>query len=347
MEIKTYDKFAALPTSAQTLARHYREINPFVCDIWLQKFEKYLIGRNERALYTVAMCGGECAMLLPLLLCRTSKLSVLKIRSMTNFYTTVYSPLISEVISSAELASLIANYFLVTYPNAVIFEFEPLRDNNFLQLMAKEYAKDGNAICREYHKHINRYEAVLGDDFDSYLSRRPSKLKNTIRRKNKLLIKETASVLNIYSTAQDVAQHYAAFRLIYEESWKGEESYPEFIDEVLQHLAEAGEAILAILVVDEEPAAAQIWFKIGEAWGVFKLAYRPKYKRYSVGTLLTAAVIEYVLAERDVTEIDFFSGDDSYKADWAQLRRDHNGIELVNNRTFIGKALSLKRRFSG
>ncbi len=347
MEIQTYDKFAALPSNAQKLAKNYRDINPFVCDIWLQKFEQHLVSSDERPLYAVGMVGDECAILIPLLLCRTPKMRAIKIRSMANFYPTVYSPLTKTGVPDEETATLFANYFLTTYPNAVIFEFEPLRDNGLPQLIAKQYSHSGKSVWRKYHKHANRYEAVLGDNFEEYLKRRPSQLKNTIRRKNKLLHKETDSELTIHSTAQDIVQHYAAFRLIYQESWKEDESYPDFIGEVLQGLAEAGKAVLGILVVDGEPAAAQVWLKIGLGWGVFKLAYRPKYRRYSVGTLLTAGVIEHLLAHRDITEIDFFSGDDSYKTDWVQSEREHSGIEILNKRTFIGKLLGVKRRLSG
>lgn len=346
MEIQTYDKFSALPESAQRLAEHYREVNPFVCDIWLRSFEQHLIGKDEEALYVVALNEDKCDLLLPLLACRTPTMRALKIRSMVNFYTTVFSPLFGNGAAREQTASSLADFFLKEFSDAVIFEFEPLRDDSMPALIADHYGKKGKSIWRKYHKHINRFETVLGDDYDDYLKRRPSQLKNTIRRKNKLLSKETNSELRIYDTGKEVIQHYPAFRLVYEESWKEEESYPDFINEALQELADAGKAKLAILFVNGEPAAAQIWFKIGDGWGVFKLAYRPKYKRYSVGTLLTAGVIEDLLADRQTTEIDFFSGDDSYKQDWVGSQRDHIGIELINNRTVIGKALSIKRRLS-
>lgn len=347
MEIQTYDNFSALPADAQALAEQYRETNPFVCDIWLQKFEQYLIGKDEEVLYATAMNADTCETLFPLLVCRTSKLRVTKIRSMTNFYTTVFTPLFRTADAYQKASGLLADYLLAKYPHVVMFEFEPVRDAHPLQLLAQGYSNRGSGVWRTYHKHINRYEAVLGDDFNDYLKRRPSQLRNTIRRKNKLLGKETDSELNIYATADEIAQHYSAFRLIYEESWKEEESHPDFIGDVLTNLASVGIAKLAVLSVDGEPAAAQIWFKIGGGWGVFKLAYRPKYKRYSVGTLLTAGVIEGLLCDRKTTEIDFFSGDDSYKRDWVVSQREHVGIELLNTKTLTGRALSLKRRLSG
>ena len=162
-----------------------------------------------------------------------------------------------------------------------------------------------------------------------------------------MLEKETDNSLSIFSTATEIAEQYPKFQLIYDESWKGEESYPEFICDVLQHLAAIGKAKLGILSVDGEPAAAQIWFKIGLAWGVFKLAYRPQFRRYSVGTLLTASMIECLFTESMPSEIDFLSGDDAYKRDWVGQKREHFGMELIGRSNIYGRALGLKRRFIG
>lgn len=346
MDFTTHRSFSSLPEDAKNLAKSYREINPFVCDLWLQQFEAFLVADNEETIYVVAMQDGRCRLVLPLLLTHISRLRIAKVRSMTNFYSTIFSPLYPSQPQPSEIVEDTVEYLQTEFSKAALLEFEPLRDDCLVGMFSNHGENNAGWIPRSYHKHVNCYETVAGDNYNDYLQRRPSQLKNTIRRKRKLLDKEADSSLNIYSTVKEVADHFSEFCLVYEQSWKGEESHPEFINQILQDLAGIGKAKLAILSVNEEPAAAQIWLKIGSAWGVFKLAYTPQFKRYSVGTLLTAGLLEHLLAESNVSEIDFLSGDDAYKRDWVDSKREHVGVELVNSNTLIGKLLSFKRRLS-
>jgi CelD/BcsL family acetyltransferase involved in cellulose biosynthesis len=112
-------------------------------------------------------------------------------------------------------------------------------------------------------------------------------------------------------------------------------------------LAGQGIVNLGVLTVDGMPAAAQVWVRIARTWAVFKLAYDPRFADYSVGTILTAHVIEGFFAAGAFDALDFLSGDDTYKRDWMAERRQHWGCEAISPRSPIGQLLRLKRRLGG
>ena len=346
MEISLFRAFAELPADAQQLAVHYRDINPFVCDLWLKRFEEFLCQGDEEVIYIVAHNDNLTHAILPLILTRHHKLRFRKLHSMANFYTTVFEPLLSDDVNQAAAAEAIATCLASEFKAIPLCEIEPLRDPGFMDQIAASHARLSGQQVGRYVKHLNRYEPVDGDTYESYLARRPGKLRSTIKRKKKQLEKSTDGKITIYETAEDVAREYPKFRNVYAQSWKGEESYPDFIGVVLSDLAGAGKAKLGILSIENQPAAAQIWFRLGSTWGVFKLAYQPQYKQFSVGTLLTAAMIESFFVGEPVSAIDFFSGDDGYKKDWVGECREHFGLEFIHTDNIIGKILNTKRKLS-
>ena len=345
MQVSLFESLADLPIDAQQLAVDYRERNPFVCDLWLRRFEEYLLQDDDKAVYVVAHRDGATHAVMPLIFTRHHKLRFKKLHSMANFYTTVFEPLLPVDSDQSAAADVIARCLLGDFGSVPLCEIEPVRESGFLELLAASHARLCGQDVGRYEKHINRYERVADDTFESYLSRRPGQLRSTLKRKRKQLEKSADGRVDIYESREDVARAYPNFRTVYDASWKGEESFPEFIGAVIADLADIGKAKLGILSVDGQPAAAQIWFRLAETWGVFKLAYQPQYQHYSVGTLLTAAMIENFFVSGRVTAIDFFSGDDAYKKDWVSESRQHIGLEFIQTGNLIGKALSAKRKF--
>ena len=88
---------------------------------------------------------------------------------------------------------------------------------------------------------------------------------------------------------------------------------------------------LGILYVDEEPAAAQIWTLTNGEATIYKLAYDAKFKNLSVGSVLTAKIMEHVLDVDKPHTVDFGFGDDPYKKDWTRQRRER--MSLIGFRT--------------
>ncbi len=104
-----------------------------------------------------------------------------------------------------------------------------------------------------------------------------------------------------------------------------------FIEGLTKQLARAGWLRLAILYIDNQPAAAQFWFVAHAKASIFKLAYDETWKRYSPGTILLAYLMEQVIDHDKVEEIDFLTGNDAYKRDWMTQRRTRWRLSCIDN----------------
>ena len=164
--------------------------------------------------------------------------------------------------------------------------------------------------------------------------------------KPKKLVKSHQFEVKIINEQCDFEQAFTAYKTIYQQSWKGEEFSFEFIEQVCLAAIAEDKLRLGLLYVDEEPAAAQIWFvqpfstgneKKQKHASIFKLAYNPKYQQFSVGSLLSNALTEQVISTDDVTSIEFGMGSEAYKKDWLEQKRQRIVYQVFNPQSFYGK----------
>jgi len=91
-----------------------------------------------------------------------------------------------------------------------------------------------------------------------------------------------------------------------------------------------------VLFVKQQPVAAQLWFVLHGKANIFRLAYDQAWKQYSPGSILTSFLMEYVIDTDNVTEIDFLTGNDTYKQDWMSERRERWALSCVKRRKPTG-----------
>ena len=352
VKVQAYAALGELPRNARATLDQAVEHNPFLCASWLQAFESKLVGERERPAYVVAECDDFGAIVLPLLIERHRLLGALKIRAMANFYTGLFDAVHDPALGAdapgvKRIARHVGAFLSEQYAGAALFEFSPVRDDSgVLAGVVEVLGAQGYAI-RRYPAHGNWYESVEGLDFHEYLARRPGRVRSTLKRKRNKLARERGFEVDLYGDSARLGQNFSAYEKIYALSWKNAERSPAFIREVMCALADSGKAMMAMLRVEDVPVAAQLWVKIGATWAIFKLAYDPAYAAYSVGTILTGAAIEALFAEGPVEALDFLSGDDEYKREWMESRRQHWGYEAISGRVPLGIALRAKRRLAG
>ena len=162
------------------------------------------------------------------------------------------------------------------------------------------------------------------------------KLKNTIKRKIKKLEKTNGYKIHIYSKEEDIIKHIKEYEKIYQLSWKTDEASSEFIHEFILRYAQSGHTRLCIAEINGQTVASQFWLVHNNIALIYKLAYDPDYKSYSIGSILTSKIMEHVIDIDGVKKIDYLSGDDPYKKDWMNQRQELNTIIAYNSRTFHG-----------
>lgn len=155
-------------------------------------------------------------------------------------------------------------------------------------------------------------------DTTDYWLNRSRQLRSTIRRKHRKLT-EISGHIEIHTAINpELQQHYWQ---IYQRSWKPNEPSESFINTLFTQASADKTLRLGIVMIDGKPAAMQCWLVAQGVAAIYKLAQDPAYDSYSPGTVLTAALVDYVIEKDQVTTIDFLTGNDPYKAMWMDEAR--------------------------
>lgn len=351
MHVERFTSFSQLPAAAQALTEASLSVNPFVSAPWLQCFERYLVREDESLRYLVVRDQQRVLAVLPLVLKHMPLFGVQKVRGMTNFYTGIFNCLSNAAIASPAaheaLAVGVAAALKAEFPHVGLIEFAPLRDHSgFMPCLERSLHTYGYRT-RHYLAHANWYEDLDGRDFAAYMADRPGRVRSTLDRKSKSLARELGYEVQVCAEPADISSCMGEYHAVYAASWKNTEYSPAFIEDIMVRMSAAGIVKLGILRAGGQAAAVQIWIKIGLTWAVFKLAYDPRFDRYSVGSILTARLIENFLMTGPCAGLDFLSGDDAYKQEWATRRREHWGLEAVAMHNVMGIAIRAKRYLKG
>ncbi|MEW6990623.1 GNAT family N-acetyltransferase [Colwelliaceae bacterium 6441] len=295
---------------------------------WLRATDKFVVDnqcklhslwQNDELIAALPLCEQLCA------------IGTKKLVNLTSFYSTETCVLTHKKHPEAAqtLLELIAN----NNPWHVI-ELGPL------SFASQQLVLTLNKPIQPIAKQVNWFHEKIESE-ESYLSSRPSQLKNTIKRKNKQL----AKLQHEYQFAQtdaDLDRMFDDYITIYNKSWKGQEFSFDFIKQVCKDALAQNKLCFGLLTINESPAAAQIWF-IGERCAsIFKLAYDPEFKSLSVGTLLSEQMTKYVLSHHNVTHIEFGMGNEAYKKDWMNEYQVRQTYLIFNTMTVLGMIFWLR-----
>lgn len=168
---------------------------------------------------------------------------------------------------------------------------------------------------------------VAGATFADYWAARPSRLRNTVRRKAR------AASLEIVIHRDFDADAWDDYADVYAASWKPQEGSIAFLRAMA---VAAARPRLGIAYDRGRPVAAQFWTIDGDVATIHKLAYRSDAAAQSPGTLLGHAMFAHVIDRDRPALIDYGTGDDAYKADWMDERRSLRRIEAWNPRRIGG-----------
>jgi hypothetical protein len=183
----------------------------------------------------------------------------------------------------------------------------------------------------------NWYLSVRGRSAAALFAERPSALRNSVERGRRRLARAGAWELRIHTGASaDLGAAIDDFTAVYARSWKQAEPCPAFMPEFIRAAAAQGWLRLAVLRLQGEPIAAQVWLVCAGKASIYKLAYVEGFERFSPGSVLTTALMAHVIDVDRVEEVDYLSGDDAYKRDWMELRRERVGLVAFDARHWRG-----------
>jgi hypothetical protein len=247
--------------------------------------------------------------------------------SLRHRYATHYSLLLADDDQQQVLACLAQGLSQLPLRSLLL---EPVADNDSRIIGLQQMLETAGFSCERFFRHYNWIYRVQGQSYKDYMAARPARLRNTITRKKRKLEREHGYNIRLF-TGDEVPQAMSDYYAIYSASWKANEQYTGFVDGMVAGFSRAGWSRLAILYVQRQPVAAQLWFVLHGKASIFRLAYDEAWKQYSPGSILTSFLMEYVIETDKVDEIDFLTGNDAYKQDWMSDRRERFALSCVKS----------------
>lgn len=284
---------------------------------------------------------GKPAWMLPLQLRRGAQAAVFgpSLASLSNYYSSLFGPVGDLSCVTPEGCRALAESLRRQLPGSSVLDLQPLdQQAPFTAMLEAGLASAGYRTAR-YFCFGNWYLPVKGRRWAEIEGQIASRQRNTVRRARKKLQDASPFTLVVHrQLGPELEAAIADYQSIYDRSWKRAEPFPEFVPGLCRWTAEQGWLRLGVVRVGDQPVAAQIWFVHQGRALIFKLAYDEAFKRLSAGSVLTAELMRSVVDDDGVQEIDYLTGDDSYKAEWMSHRRERIGLLAFSLRSASGLA---------
>jgi hypothetical protein len=303
---------------------------------WYKDISNNVFGLKE-SLFIVVRDNHNVKAVFPVLL-RNDKFGYKFLRSLSNYY----SPIFTIVDKDAKQRKFTKFIFTCLKNNFIswdVIDIRPISADECSELV--EILNACSIPCVSFFCFKNWFYSLDEKDYNAYIKDRPSRVKNTIKRKLGKFNSVINSEIVLITDSINVDKAVSDYEYVYSKSWKNEEPYPDFIREIVRSAASTGNLRMAVAYINNIPIAAQIWFVADKSAYIYKLAYDENYKQYSPGTLLTATLMKYVINEDHVRTIDYLTGDDNYKKEWMDESRDRWGVIAFNKSTVRGYLMYL------
>jgi CelD/BcsL family acetyltransferase involved in cellulose biosynthesis len=337
LDVKSFTSVHAVATEDYDLRDYAAKDNVEASIDWFDLIQKNVYPTDPGVRYYVASENGFPLIVLPLRL--TTKWKIKTVESLGNYYTSLYTPLLSKDSNTLALKPMLAAASL-DHGGAHVMRFSPMDpDSPAYKGLINELRAIGWVPFRFFC--FGNWLLKVEDNWEGYLKKRSANLRSTISRMNKKFAAE-GGTMELVTTSEGVEQAIEAFYEVYSASWKTQEPYPDFVPSFIRLLASTGKLRLGIARLKEKPIAAQLWIVAQDKASIYKVAYHEEYSRFSPGTILTSYLMRHVIENDQVNEVDFLIGDDKYKQIWMSDRRERWGIIAYNPGTIVGFALLMK-----
>jgi Acetyltransferase (GNAT) domain len=265
-----------------------------------------------------------------------------RVESLSNYYTALYSPVFDNSLQVAELSFLL-KAIQKQFGQVSSWRFSPMApESSSYRLLLKSLLAIGNSGFEFFS--FGNWFLKVNEDWNSYLKGRTGALRSNIKRMSKKFSAE-GGLLSVVKGGPSLDDALSAYQNVYAKSWKKPEPFVDFVPGLIRTCSNRGWLRLGIASIHGRPIAAQIWIVANKKALIYKVAYDEEFKANAPGTLVSALLMEHTFSEDKVTEVDYLIGDDPYKKTWMSDRRERWGIIAYNPFSVFGLFGLIKELF--
>lgn len=347
MHLQVYQDIADLPSSYFDLFERAGRQNFYFSLPWFRNLTRTTMDEgDELRIYGVETDAPEpkaLAILIARHPARTGKILGLRaLAGFTNFYSMEFAPVIDPVAENVEeVTRVLIQGLAAEKPRWEMVKLQAMDPATPIFSVLENQFREAGLLVQNRFDFVNWYERTAGVSYEQYVKSLSGKMRNLLKRRTRKLERSNEVRYLLITDRTGLDDALADYQTIYEKSWKEAEPYPVFVGGFVEACVEAGVLRMGMLYVDEQPAAAQIWTVCNGSATIYKLAYDERFRDLSVGSILTARIMEHVLDKDHPHTVDYGHGDDPYKKDWLRERRERRTLIAYNPRTIRGAAAAL------
>jgi CelD/BcsL family acetyltransferase involved in cellulose biosynthesis len=340
LKTKLYAGLRSLPDSYSNVFEAGAQTSFFMTRDWFENFTEHIVpDTNELRIYGVESADGNSVAALPMIRVPSRRMfGPATLESLSNYYTCFFAPVIRQDQDAEEAVEALTAVLWNDRQEWDVLNLKPIaRDSAIFDRLVRAFRASG-MVVQPYACFANWYLEVAGRSYKEYLESQSSVLRKNIPYNIRRLEKSGHNEIVILTNETGLEKYLDDYEKVYSASWKIREATPEFIRGMARIAARNGWLRLGLVYVDGEPAAAQLWVVYKGTASIYKIAYDERFAKLSVGTVLTAKLMQRVIDVDKVTIVDYLSGEDEYKKRWMSHRREFWGILAFNPRTVRGMA---------
>ena len=343
IETITNSKF---PESYSSLALQSESTSIFFSQSWWDNFLQTVVPEEDTVIwYGCKSEQGTPLLLWPIWKQHTSFWRPMKLKGLSNYYTTLYEP-VHTITDDKKLNQIIDTIVkTICQHHWDYLDLHSLNPRSRIYNFIIDAFKHQKKHVQPYFMYGNWILPTENQTFSDYLASRPKKIRKTIKLCNNRLKGQDVKY-QIYTQPNEIKNALDLFHKIYFLAWNKQEPYPRFIPGLVKEASQNNWLRLGIMYINNEAAAAQIWLTLHGTSYIYKVCRNPEFNSYSPGTLLTAFLMEQTIDIDQVQKIDYLTGDDAYKKDWMSHREERWGLQVSNPYNFWGLIRASKNLIS-
>lgn len=344
MQVQVYSRFDEIPAQCRPLFDAVRaEHGVFFSYPWFENLALHGLPAGRLRIYVVSDEGVPQLIFPAFTPIDTNGRMSRAWGACANYYSSLFGLVASSSPEQASQAcSALAATLVAERPRWTQIDIQPIAANDETVADLMRGLASDRGYVQDYYCFGNWYLEVAGRSYREYYATLPSKLRNTVERKRKQWQVLPGARLEVFEGGEGLEEAIAAYVGVYAKSWKSPEPRTEFMPGLIRTCAAQGWLRLGLAYIGDQAIAAQLWIVCAGVASIYKLAYDEAHRSLSIGSILTAHMMERAIDIDKVRMVDYLTGDDAYKRDWMSHRRERRGMIAYNLATVEGAGSALR-----